>query len=194
RNPFQIQVQGRLAVGRQQQGFGGLAGAVTGGGPGGGGPGGGGGGGNFNPSAILDRLLANPVREILALRDTLQLTPEQVAQLEPISDSLQVKLDTVRAVAQRELDRTGAAAGGAQRGNRAAGQEGGQGGVFQAIGPRLQEMRTSSQRALQQAQKVLTPEQWQKVPEQIRSPNRGFGPGGQGTPGGTRGGGGRRGQ
>ena len=34
RNPFQIQVQGRLAVGRQQQGFGGMAGAVMGGGPG----------------------------------------------------------------------------------------------------------------------------------------------------------------
>jgi hypothetical protein len=48
------------------------------------------------------------------------------------------------------------------------------------------EARTSGQRALQEAQQVLTPEQWQKVPEQIRSPGRGFGPGG----GGPRGGGG----
>jgi hypothetical protein len=56
------------------------------------------------------------------------------------------------------------------------------GAIFQAIGPRLQEARTGSQRALQEAQKVLTPEQWQKVPEQIRNPNQGIrmmgGPGG----------------
>ena len=51
---------------------------------GGGRPDGGGGqvGGNLNPGMILDRVLANPVREILGLRDTLQLTPEQVGQLE----------------------------------------------------------------------------------------------------------------
>jgi hypothetical protein len=154
RNPFQLQVQARLAVGRQQQGgggFGGIAGAVMGGAGGRGGPGG---GGNFNPRNVLDRVLANPVRELVALRDTLQLTPEQVTRLEGIADSLQVQLDSARAQAQRETP---------QRGNRAAGQEGGQGG-FQ----RFQAVRARSREALAEAQKVLTPEQWQKVPERIR--------------------------
>jgi hypothetical protein len=182
RNPFQIQVQARLTVGRQQQGgggFGGIAGAVMGGAGGRGGPGG---GGNFNPRNILDRVLANPVRELIALRDTLQLTPEQVTRLEVIADSLQPRLDTARAQAEREIART-STPGSAPRGNRAAGQEGGQGGgVFQAIGPQIQAVRAQSQQALAEAQKVLTPEQWQRVPERIRNPATGFGgPRGEGA-------------
>ncbi len=176
RNPFQLQIQARLAVGRQQQGGGGgIAGAVLGGGGGGGGRGPGGNpgaGGNFNPRNILDRVLANPVRELVTLRDTLQLTPEQVTRLEGIADSLQVRLDTARAQADREIARATTPAT-APRGNRAAGQEGGQGGgIFQAIGPQLQAVRTQSQQALAEAQKVLTPEQWQRVPERIRTPRR----------------------
>ncbi|HEX8272478.1 MAG TPA: carboxypeptidase regulatory-like domain-containing protein [Longimicrobiaceae bacterium] len=189
RNPFQLQIQARLAVGRQQQGgFGGIAGAVLGGGGGGGG-----GGGSFDPRVILERALANPLRDLLSMSDTLQLTPEQVARLEGLADSLQVRLDTVQAQAERELDRA-AGPGAARGGNRAAGQGGGQGGpgaVFQAIGPRLQEARTASQAAMREAQKVLTPAQWQKVPEEIRNPGRGFGPGGGGQQEGRRPGGGR---
>ncbi|HEX2189680.1 MAG TPA: hypothetical protein VHG51_12315, partial [Longimicrobiaceae bacterium] len=186
RNPFQLQVQARLSVGRQQQGFGGgfggVAGAVTGGGGGGrgGGGGAGGAGGGFDPRVVVERAVANPLLDLLALGDSLKLTPEQAERLEAISDSLQVRLDTVQAQAERELER----AGGAVR----AGQ-GGAGGVLQAIGPRLQEARAASRQAMQEAQKVLTPEQWQKVPERLRDPGRGSGRGG---PGGGEGGGGRR--
>lgn len=106
RNPFQLQVQARLAIGRQQQqggGFGGLAGAVMGGG--------GNRGAGGNPRNMRDRGSANPVRELIALRDTLQLTAEQVARLE-------------------------------------------------AIAARAQ--------GLEEARKVLTPEQWSRVPRRLR--------------------------
>jgi hypothetical protein len=200
RNPFQLQVQARLSVGAQPQGrgggFGGMAGAVLGGAPASGGRGEGGGG--FDPRVIVERITANPLGDLLAMGDSLQLTPEQVTRLEALSDSLQVRLDTIRAQAERDLARAGSA-GAAQGGNRAAGQQGGPGGaggVFQAIGPRLQEARTLSREALEEAQKTLTPEQWTRVPERIRSPGRGFGPGGaqggEGARGERRGGGGRR--
>lgn len=167
RAPFQLQVQARLAVGRQR-GSGGMAGAVMSGAPGGAAPDRGGRSGGFDARAVIERAVANPLRDLLALRDTLQLTAEQVVRLEALADSLQLRLDTLQARAERELGR----AGGAQAGNRAAGQQGARGSVFEVIGPRLQEARATSQRALQEAQKVLTPEQWQRVPERIRAPGR----------------------
>ncbi len=78
RNPFQLQVQARMAVGRQPQGGRGMGGGgMMGGGMRGGGGGGGGAGGAGGASAMIDRLLLNPIEGILSMRDSLALTPEQ---------------------------------------------------------------------------------------------------------------------
>jgi len=63
------------------------------------------------------------------------------------------------------------------------------GALFGRIGPRLNAGRQNVQAALAEVQRVLTPEQWRRVPAALRNPFGAFGgPGGFG-PGG---GGGRR--
>ena len=198
-SPFQVQLSARLTVGRQQGGFGGGGfgglGALAGGGGGGGGFGGRGGGsggrgfggmfregGGVDVDALLERVLPEPVSAILLLRDTLGLSPEQVARLEAIDDSLEAKnapvKDSVRAVIG------------------AAGQNPDPGTIFQRIGPRLNTGRQNVQAALESVRRVLTPEQWRRVPAALRNPFNGFGPGGGGPGGGQqrpRGEGGNRG-
>jgi hypothetical protein len=159
RNPFQLQIQARMAVGRvQQQGgmMGGMGGRGGGRGAGGGGGGAwGGGAGGMDPSAMIDRLIVNPVQGILSMSDTLQLTPEQVERLRVVSDTLQnyqaQLADSVRAQI------ASVTAGG----NPAA--------LMQTITPRLQESRARVTEALREAEEILTPEQWERVPEELRT-------------------------
>lgn len=157
RNPFQLQIQGRLQVGETRQG-GGRRGMGMGGG---GGPRGAGGAG---AEGMIERVLVNPITGILSMRDTLRLSPEQVERLQVISDSLQsyqgVLADTLRA----QL--------------RGAGGGGGGGGAFQSLAPRLAESRERVRGALAEAREVLTPEQWERLPEElttVREPQRGGG-------------------
>jgi hypothetical protein len=154
RNPFQLQVQARMAVGRVQQGGGGrgMGGAMGGGGWRGGQGGAGGAGGS---AAMIDRLLVNPIEGILALRDSLQLTAEQTDLLQVVSDSLQA-YQAELGDSLREMQRTAGAGG-----NPAV--------LFQTLAPRLQEARARTQRALDEAEEILTPEQWARVPEELRT-------------------------
>ena len=189
-SPFQVQLSARLNVGRQQQGggFAGGLGAIALGGFGGGGGGGGGGGdrggfggifrqgGGVDVDALLDRLIPEPVSAILLLRDTLRITDEQAARLQTIVDSVKAKNDPVR-----EEIRAAVQAAGANPDPQT---------IFQRIGPQLNRARQNVQAALDAAQKVLTPEQWRRVPAALRNPfgpfggpgGGGFGPGGQGRP------------
>ncbi|HUE95921.1 MAG TPA: carboxypeptidase regulatory-like domain-containing protein, partial [Longimicrobiaceae bacterium] len=74
RNPFQIEISGRLAVGPERGRFGPVAVPLGAGGPGG--------------QGILGATGTNPIARILELEDTLELTTEQTTRLEAISDSL----------------------------------------------------------------------------------------------------------
>lgn len=173
--PFQVQLQVRLNVGAG--GLGGLGAIARGaGGPGGGGPGrradgggrpGGGRDGGFvrgegqrlDPAAMIDRLLANnPLTVIIGLRDSLQLTPEQVLQLQTLSDSLSARVLPLAEEAKKKL--------GTEQNPEQMRQ------VFGEIGPLLQQGREHVQRAIQQAQKLLTPEQWKQLPENVRNAGR----------------------
>ena len=111
--------------------------------------------GGFNPVAMLDRMLANPLPVLLSLKDTLGLSAEQVARVETISGALQEKLNTRRESLGKRFD-------GVQ------GQE--QGRVFMEIQPDIERTRSEVQAALKEAEKVLTKEQWQQVPEQVKQP------------------------
>ncbi|HEX7241956.1 MAG TPA: Spy/CpxP family protein refolding chaperone, partial [Longimicrobiaceae bacterium] len=180
-SPFNVQLSGRIAVGRQTgAGAAGLASiGGLGGGPGGGGggrggegrggfrgaPGAEGPGGGIDADAVLERVLPNPIPVILSLRDTLKLTEEQVARVQAISDSLKARNDPVAAQIRTAVE--GAAA--------TSGQQPNPGAIFQRIGPQLNQGRANVRDALAEVQKVLTPEQWRRVPAALRNP---FGQGG----------------
>jgi hypothetical protein len=172
RSPFQIQIQGRMQVGpAPPQSFGGMGGGrggMRGGGVMMGIPGGGSGpGGAFDVTQLLDRVLVNPIRSILALGDTLSLTPDQVARLKPLADSLQVELDALRT-------RVGEQQPGAGRDPMTA---------FRELQPALDAVRRAREAALREVESLLTPEQWARVPQEVRSSPRRVRPGG-GRPGG----------
>ncbi|HET7551845.1 MAG TPA: carboxypeptidase regulatory-like domain-containing protein [Gemmatimonadaceae bacterium] len=155
RAPFQLAIQARYAIGpdaarsRLQAAFG---------------RGGRGGEGDF--FSRIDRLVPNPVKAILAQRDTLGLTGEQVARLQSLSDSLDAKnavlSDSVRAIVEKA-------------GNGANPRE-----LFARISPKLNEVRTNNSAALDEAKGVLTVEQWEKVPDSVKYPRGGTRPGRQG--------------
>jgi hypothetical protein len=125
---------------------------------------------------VVSRLLPEPVSAILLLRDTLGLTEAQVAQLHAISDALREKNTPV-------ADSVRAAIASAPRGEGAGG--GGFGAVFQRIGPRLNEGRQNVADALEQTRRVLTADQWRRVPAALRNPFEGFGPSPRRRPGGA---------
>ena len=175
RNPFSLTISARLAVGGlpalNDRGFGPVRGGAGGfGGPGmaGGGPGGGPGGRaagaagrGFNVVGLLDRMLANPIPVLLELKDTLGLSAEQVAAVEKISAALQEKLNERREALGKRLDGV-------------SGPE--QMRAFAELQPEIEAVRREVTEALAAVQKVLTPEQWQRVPERVREPFRRRGP------------------
>jgi hypothetical protein len=160
RTPFQLAVQARLQVGPDRQRdllegtLRGINGARAAGGR----------GRNFDIRTIVNRVAPNPVAAILALNDSLklELTPEQVASLQAIADSLAAKNDTLINDVEQQLAK-------------------GQGGadlaaVFPNIQPRLQQARNNYLAAIKSAQAILTLRQWNMLPDDVRNPTlqRGF--------------------
>ncbi len=173
RQTFQIGIQARYVYG-QGGGVGGFGGR-------GGGGGGGGRGGRGGPVGGIAALLggeggeaagaaaaANPIAQIIDLRDSLALDTAQVARLAPVRDSLAVR-NTRWATEVRALI--------ARQGNNPD-----QATLFSAIRPKLGERGQILREAMREAQTILSPEQWAKVPETVKNPFRGFG--GQGGRGG----------
>lgn len=166
--PFQVQVQLRVNIGAGGQGgLGAIARRAGGPGGAGGRPAGGGRDGGFargegqrlDPAAMIDRLLANnPLTVIIGLRDSLQLTPEQVQQLQALADSLTEQVEPLAAEAKRKLGTEPSP----ERMREASGE----------IGPLLQQGRQHVQKAMQEVQKLLTPKQWKKLPENVRNVGR----------------------
>jgi hypothetical protein len=112
--------------------------------------------GGFNAVAMLDRMLANPLPVLLELKDTLRMTPEQVAQIEKLSTDLQISLAQRREALGKRFD---AVQAGAEQGR-----------IFQELQPEIEKSRTEIGNALNAAEKILTSDQWKQVPEQIRNP------------------------
>lgn len=170
RNPFALRLTARLAVGgpafQNNRGFGSpmaardLAGAA---GRDRGGRGGFGDGftgmfrreesGNF--VGLVDRMLANPVPVLLELKDNLALSADQVARVQEISAALQEKLMKRREELGRKLESVSAPQ---------------QGQLLLELQPIIEMTREEVTNALAKVQKVLTPEQWAKVPNQVRNP------------------------
>jgi hypothetical protein len=187
RQTFQVGVQARYVYGQGGGFFGGFGGGGFGGPGGGGGRGGPGGGFGGGPGAIViaggpggpgapgaaagdasefAAARANPIARLIELRDSLQLDSAQVVRLEPVRDSLAARFAKLAEETRALI---------ARQGNNPD-----QALVFAAIRPKLAERRTAFEAALEQARAIMTPEQWARVPEEVRNPFRGFGPGGQG--------------
>lgn len=107
----------------------------------------------------------NPVAQIIQLRDTLTLTDAQVAQLQPMADSLTARNTALGAEIQKAM--------------RDAGANPDMGAVMRTMQPKLEQMRRDNEAVLQRVQAVLTPEQWAKVPDRVKNAGRG---GRQGAP------------
>jgi len=130
--------------------------------------GGQGGPGGFNLRAMIERAVPNPAAAVLARRDSLVLTAEQVARLEVLRDSLQTRADSLVNAIATEAERSADPAS-----------------LMNQLRPRLEQARGEYQGALRAVQGVLTPEQWEKVPARIKSPpaiGAGGGPGRQRAP------------
>ena len=112
--------------------------------------------GGFNAVGLIDRMLANPLPVLLELRDTLKFSPEQIAQIEAISNGLHERLNARREALGRRFDN---AQDGAQQGR-----------LFQEIQPDIEATRKEVGDALKAVEKILTSEQWKQVPDRIRNP------------------------
>lgn len=136
--------------------------------------GGGRGAGGFNAVGLLDRMLVNPIPVLLAMKDSLKMTPEQVTQIEAISAPLNDAMLKARTDIGKKFDNLPP-------------QQMGQ--VFGEVQPAIDAARKQGQNALKAVQKVLTSDQWKMLPDRIKDPFSnmqmpGMGGGGRGPGGG----------
>ncbi|MBA3657487.1 MAG: hypothetical protein H0W69_09075 [Gemmatimonadaceae bacterium] len=154
RVPFQIAVQARITLGQDpatQQ----FRNAV-----------GGGRGGRATPEELRDRMaraVPNPFRLIIERDDSLpptdstklNLTVDQKAQLSRKGDSLQVKADLLVEALAKLL--------GDSRNNDPL-------TMMTQLRPKIEQGRNLAREALKQAQGILSPAQWARVPASIKNP------------------------
>ena len=105
-----------------------------------------------NASAVV-----NPVAQIIAMRETLQLTQNQVDQLTTISDSLAAKTKTIGDTIRAIVARSGSADPRS---------------MFSVLRPHILEGRQAMTDALAKAQTVLTKQQWDQIPPPESRPSR----------------------
>ena len=156
RTPFQVALQARLQVGpdRQRELMEGMLRGINGQRAAGGRPGAG--GRNFDLRAIVNRVAPNPVATMIEMKDTLKLAADQITRLQAIADSLSAKNDSLITAVEAEIAK---GQGGADLAS-----------VFPNVQPKLQVARNNYLAAVKSAQSVLTPEQWQMLPEEVRNP------------------------
>lgn len=114
-------------------------------------------GGALDVRGIIQRVAPNPIQRLVDMKDTLKLSPQQVVHLNLIADTLNTKNDTLITALQAAVD-------SAKVGSNLS-------TLFPMLRPRLQEARNNYLAAIKAAQAVLTPEQWKKVPDELRNPN-----------------------
>ncbi|HMA03640.1 MAG TPA: hypothetical protein VKP02_14830, partial [Gemmatimonadaceae bacterium] len=169
RVPFQLALQARYVIGPDQNAER-MRALLGGGGRGGrnavGNPGEGAAANSEDLADRLQRFLPNPASQILELKDSLALTDSQVVRLTALRDSTTASYAAIADSIRAAVSKAGSSADPAR--------------LFAAMRPHLAKGRAISRGVLQQAQSILTPEQWAKVPERIRAPGagrRGFGNG-----------------
>ncbi len=136
---------------------------------------------------MLKRLrdsMPNLARQVLARKDSLVLTRDQVTKLTAIADSADARLQPLLQQFQDVLTKMGTNIDYMK--------------LAQQTGPIQQELQTEVTDGRDQVRQVLTDVQWSLLPDSLRNPPRGgfnlLRPGGRGGPGGAGAGGGRGGR
>jgi carboxypeptidase family protein len=150
--PFQLQLSVRITLGATSEPLGAFSSLAYGGARGGGG-GEGRGGAPPDFSAILDQIFDNPLGDILAVRDSIRLDDAQAATIRTMADSLDARLISIKTSGLAKL--------------KAAGDD--MTAFMSVMGPVIRDGRLSIQGAVEQVRKLLTDEQWRRVPESARS-------------------------
>jgi hypothetical protein len=171
--PFQLGIQARYTVGpdrmremltgmirgggRDGAPFGDRGGAGQGGGRGaGGGAGDGRGGGAGFPG--LGGANFNAVAGLIQLKDSLGLSSDQLARLQPLSDSVAKRNAALGEEARKMMQDAGANPD--------------MGALMARLQPRLQQQQRDNEALLKALEAILTPEQWAKVPPRIKNAGR----------------------
>jgi hypothetical protein len=97
----------------------------------------------------------NPVLQIINLRDSLQLSEDQVTKLQLVSDTLNAQNTELAEAVRKDVEGAGANPDMAALNSR--------------LRPALEKVQANQQAALRQAQTILSAEQWTKLPPRIRN-------------------------
>jgi hypothetical protein len=150
RVPFQIAIQGRLTLGTDpaRQQFNNVVGR--------------GAAGRANPEALkarMTRLVPNAFLDIIAINDSakLELTPEQITKLQAGGDAFKIKADSL-------IDKVANILGDSTVKNPDPMT------IFAKLQPSMTEGRKLATQAINDAKAILTPSQWAKVPDNIKTP------------------------
>ena len=103
----------------------------------------------------FERVLPNPITQILERRDSLLLADAQVARLTVLQDSLDAKNGKISEAVKAAVENAGANPD--------------PGALMGALRPKLEDGRKNTRQAVADAKGILTPEQWAKVPERIKN-------------------------
>ena len=109
-----------------------------------------------NILARVNRMIPNPILAILAMRDTLKLTPAQDTALIIVADSLAARNERLAKLVSEALSRAGPNADPIT--------------LMGLMQPRLADARGNVEKALDSAERILTPEQWSLLPDRITNP------------------------
>lgn len=157
--PFQIGLQARYTLGPDRTRDL-VRGALAQRSVGRGGAGGPGGRGGF--AGRFERVVPNPITQILARKDSIALTDSQTVRLTTLRDSLDAKNQRISEAVRAEIEKAGANPDPAT--------------LFSRLRPQLEEGRANALKAVVEAKAILTPEQWAQLPDRVKNagqqPNR----------------------
>ena len=109
-----------------------------------------------DPAVRFRRMVPNPILRILAMRDSLGLTPAQDSALLALNERHEARADSAAAQVADAV--------------RKAGANPDMPTLLQIVGPRLAEARESMRVTLDEAARILTPDQWRRLPPALRDP------------------------
>ncbi|MFO0396709.1 MAG: hypothetical protein ACK51E_08800 [Gemmatimonadota bacterium] len=119
------------------------------------------GGGGVNTGAARQ---ASPIGRMIELRDSLGLDSVQIQKLQVVNDSLIARNDALGKQIREKIQKLGNNPDPSL--------------VFREIRPEIDRVRSMFAATLKEAEAVMTPAQWAKVPNNLRNPFGGFGGGG----------------
>ncbi len=111
--------------------------------------------GTFDAILAVDRMLANPLAVLIMVAPEVGLNADEIRQLQALSDTLRVHLDTARNEIGQRFD-------GLDRGEQAA--------MLQQVLPEIAKAREAVVEALTRLKAILAPEVWTRIPLEIREP------------------------